>query len=1100
MLWTMVRGGQGCPQCSAPQRDGAAFCDACGRPLAAPGTVAGRTEGEAKQVTVMFVDIVGSMALSESLGADRWRTLLDRFFALCADAVHGVDGTVDKFTGDGIMAIFGAPVGYEDHAQRACLAALALHEGLAPLRSELAAGELELRTRVGLHSGEVVVGTLGHPERMAYTAIGHTVGVAARMERLAPPGSTAVSAATAALVRGEFELAVLDQSRTVKGVSGAQAVFELRGRGAARSRLDAHAGRGELSRYVGRHAERATLDEALERTLRGEGRIAVIVGDAGAGKSRLVLELARRCAAEGVSLVQARAASHGRQTPLAPVLDLLRATFAIRQEDAPIAARERIADALALLGPAFEADLPLMWDFLGVSDLERPAAAMDPEARQRRLLVLVADVVRARCRSEPLVLVLEDLHWLDDASRLFVAELVATTTESQLLLVLTHRPDEDVMLEGGTTCHRIVLAPLERGAVKELLGELLGDDPSVTALTRGIAARAGGNPFFCEELVQALLDAGRLKGPRGHRRLADAKAPISLPATVQATLAARIDALAAPDKEVLLVAAVVGGPTDWRLLDRVSGVQGPELLDALRRLVSANLLVEHVGDERLEYVFHHGLIQEVAYRTQLESRRTRTHSRVADELVALHLDHLDERAALIAHHAERAERPAGAAMWHARAATWAGMTTPREAMRHWQAAQQLADGLPDGPERTGLALGARLGILSQAWRLSISHDVAAGAHAEAVALLGLGQEEGPLRVLLDFALCANLGFGGRIGPGLEVARNNSRRAAAIDDPGLIVLTAGAHWYGALSAGAIREGFEVTSRAIDRAGGDENVGAEHSVAVDHPYGLVLTGRGYCAGFMGRTTEGMADIRRAVALAREHGGGEVEPCALSTLAFLQAMTDDGAGALASAEEAMRTAELRGSVMAINSSWLALVWAGLATGDHELAESSARQMLEIARTRGVGLELVTFAHGALSEVALARGLAAVAVKAAQRSVATAVQPSPMWGELLGRLRLAHALLALHGERAAPAAQAEIDRAWLLAARYEVAVCDPRLHSARAALARARSESALAEEHEQAAGASLVALTPKTSRGGRFARSPAQLDTAEQPSPTIS
>ena len=351
----------------------------------APATekVSDSVVGERKQVTVMFVDIVGSMDLAERLDPERWRGLLDRFFVIASEAVQGLGGTIDKFTGDGVMAIFGAPVSQEDHARRGCLAALGLHASLAPLASELAGEGVELAIRVGLNSGEVIVGEIGEQGQMEYAAIGHTVGLSQRMESLAPAGSTTLSAGTAGLVSGEFELGELGEFE-VKGSSLSQRVFELLGKSSSRDRVEAAGARGGLSRFVGREREQAALQAALERGLAGDGQVVGLVGEPGVGKSRLAHEFVEHCLAEGMAVQRARAVAHGREIPLLPVLELMRATLGVDETDEPEIARARITASLAALDASFDEDLPLLFDFLGVPDSEQPPPKVDPEARQRR--------------------------------------------------------------------------------------------------------------------------------------------------------------------------------------------------------------------------------------------------------------------------------------------------------------------------------------------------------------------------------------------------------------------------------------------------------------------------------------------------------------------------------------------------------------------------------------------------------------------------------------------------------------------------------------------------------------------------------------------
>jgi class 3 adenylate cyclase len=418
-----------CAGCGHRAAAHARFCERCGapltpsaRPLRAPSALEARIleqrtaiEGERKQVTVMYTDIVRSMELTRLLDAERWGFVLDRFLAIAANAVHAFEGTVNQFTGDGLMAVFGAPLAHEDHARRACLTVLELHREVAALAAEIARRDgVQFAIRCGLNSGEVIVGAIGDDVHMDFVPIGHTTALGKRIESLAPVGSTAISTSTAALVEGEFVLRELGEFE-VKGATR-QRVLELVGPGTARTRLTALAATRGLSPFVGRDAEGAALRSALEQALNGQGRAIGIVGDPGVGKSRLVHEFVAACGARGLPVASTRCVAHRRDVALLPMLALYRDLFGIAERDPAQLARERIETAMVSLDPAIAADLPLLLEFLGVADAERPLAPLDPEVHQRRLLALMRRVVKARSRHEATVLVVEDLHWIDDAT------------------------------------------------------------------------------------------------------------------------------------------------------------------------------------------------------------------------------------------------------------------------------------------------------------------------------------------------------------------------------------------------------------------------------------------------------------------------------------------------------------------------------------------------------------------------------------------------------------------------------------------------------------------------------------------------------------
>jgi class 3 adenylate cyclase len=578
-----------CAACGHANPEGAAFCNACGQRLGggrsprayAPEHLvekirAGqrRLAGEHKQVTVLFADVTGSMALAESVAAEAWQRIMDRFFALLCGGVHRFEGTVNTFTGDGIMALFGAPIAHEDHARRACYAALYLRDELARYAAELRRERgLNFSVRMGLNSGEVVVGPIGDDLRLDYTAIGHTVGLAERIESLAEPGQVYLTEHTARLVDGFFALRDLGAFE-LRGVSEPARVFRLEGTGPLRTRLDVAGARG-FSRFVGRRDELAVLAAALDAALAGEGAVVGISGEAGVGKSRLCHELVERCRARGIAVFEGHGVSYAKRIALLPILELIRGVFGITEHDSDQATREKIAGRLLLLDDVFRDDLPLVFDFLGVRDRERPPPRMDPEARQRQLLAIGRRMIQARARREPAVHLYEDLHWFDAVSEAFLENNVEAVSGTRTLVLATFRPGYQPRWIGTHDVRQIALAPLGEQAADELLRDLLGTDPSLDGLADRIRERTGGNPFFIEEVVRALGEEGALVGERGLYRPGRQIDEIKIPATVRAVLEARIDRLADTEKAVLQTASVIGPEFSDTVLRRlVDGEDG----------------------------------------------------------------------------------------------------------------------------------------------------------------------------------------------------------------------------------------------------------------------------------------------------------------------------------------------------------------------------------------------------------------------------------------------------------------------------------------------------------------------------------------------
>ena len=740
-------------------------------------------EGERKQVTVLFADVKGSMELAEHMDPEEWSQIMQRFFRILSEGVERFEGFVDKFTGDGIMALFGAPITHEDHAQRACYAALYLQDALRSYTEELKRTRgLSFAVRMGLNSAEVVVGTIGRigdDVRMEYTAQGHTAGLASRMEQLADPGKAYLTDHTARLVAGYFRLRDLGEF-TVKGVAAPLRVHELEGTGELRTRLDRSRSRG-LSKFVGRATEMHTLESALQQALTGHGQVVGVVADAGTGKSRLCFELAEACRAQGIQVRTTTGVAHGKAVPLLPVLEFYRGVFGITERDDARAARQKIAGSVVQGDESLVASLPLLFDLLGVPDPDKPVLLEPGPERQRALLGALKRLTLARSRREPAVILFEDLHWIDEATGVFLENLVDAADASRTLLVVNFRPEYRADWMRRSYYQQLALAPLDAGAFAEMLGETLGPDMSVRDLAGRIHARSGGNPFFAEEIVQSLIESGALVGTTGAYRLMGDRATLEIPATVQLVLAARIDRLGEREKTVLQTASVIGREFSASLVRRVANLEGDALHADLRTLVQAEFLHETALYPEAEYAFKHPLTQEVALGSQLRERRARVHGAVAKALVEIHAGTLDEHAALLAHHCEAAGDLAEAARWHERAANWLEGRDPKAGQHHWEQLLELIGAEPASPEQAHAALRgcARLIELGVGLGLDFARGEALYRRGRALAArLDEPDLEGAL--IACFARLAL--FSGELSLGVETGEEALRIAPRVTDP------------------------------------------------------------------------------------------------------------------------------------------------------------------------------------------------------------------------------------------------------------------------------------------------------------------------------
>ena len=871
-----------CPSCGHDNPDDSRFCNSCGQPLTAeaqpgpevPSYLAEKIrsgkaalEGERKQVTVLFADVMSSMELAEQTDPETWRKIMERFFAILSEGVHRFEGTVDKFTGDGIMALFGAPIAHEDHARRACIAALHLVDRLADYSAELRRSHaLSFSVRIGLNSGEVVVGGIGDDLEMSYTAVGHTVGLAQRMEQLAEPGKAFVTEYTAALAEGYVDMRDLGEF-DVKGASEPLRVLELVGVGAGKGRLDVSRARG-FSRFVGRERELATLEEALEAAGKGEGRVVGIVGEPGVGKSRLCHEFTQRCRAKGIPVYEAQAQAHGKAVPLLPVLQLIRAYFGINAEDDDRRAREKVAGRLLLLDPGFADDLPLLFDFLAIPDPERPAPQMNAEARQRQLLEITSRLLHVGGEREQGVNLVEDLHWIDPGSAVYLDHLIREIPGSRTLSVLNYRPEFEADWMDEPHFVSVPLVPLSDNAIEELLDDLLGPDPELAGVRKLVRERTSGNPFFIEEIVQSLVEAGTLAGERGAYRLAAPVQEATVPASVQAVLAARIDRLAERDKSLLQSAAVIGKEFARPVLHSICGLEEAGLDEAVASLVDGEFVYPQQLYPEPVYAFKHPLTQEVAYNSLLSDRRAGVHASVATALAELYPERADEHAALIAQHWEQAGDDQQASRWHARAAAWTGTNDPAASLAHWKRVRELADGLPESDETAALGIASRIWMLQFGWRLGMGSEEAQRVFAEADKL---AQRRNDIRsraslLTVQATVRATIGditieeYASAALEGLSLAEESGDRALYV---GISI----APCFSLMNAGRFAEGMEICEKSIAFGAEDPTIGT--GISVKCPYAWCVLWKGVLMTYTGDLVEAEGWIDRGMEIARAQG---------------------------------------------------------------------------------------------------------------------------------------------------------------------------------------------------------------------------------------
>jgi class 3 adenylate cyclase/tetratricopeptide (TPR) repeat protein len=716
---------RGCIKCGAQLSPTAKFCSECGHPAGQalrrtsqrfgapeayiPKHLAERIldskaalEGERKQVTVLFADLKGSMELLADRDPEEARKLLDPVLERMMEAVHRYEGTVNQVMGDGIMALFGAPLAHEDHAMRACYAALRMQETVKRYAEEIHRTEgFPIQIRVGLNSGEVVVRAIGNDLHMDYTAVGHTTHLAARMEQMAMPGSILVPAEMLRLAEDCVQVRALGP-RAVKGLEAPVEVYEIVGAATVCSRLKAAAARG-LTRFVGRDSEMDQLRQALVQAGAGHGQVVGVIGEAGVGKSRLYWEFTHSHRTQGWLLVESGSVSYGKASAYLPVADLLRAYFQIEARDEARKIREKVTGKLLSLDRALEHALPALLGLLDLPVEDSEWQRLEPSQRRQRTLDGVKRLLLRESQVQPLIIMFEDLHWIDTETQALLDSLVESLPTARLLLLVNYRPEYQHGWSAKSYYRQLRLDPLPPETADELLKALLGDDPTVEPLKRLLIERTEGNPFFLEESVRTLVETKLLAGERGAYRLAKTAHDLQVPTTAKSILAARIDRLAPEDKRLLQVAAVIGKDVPFTLLQAIAEEPEETLRRRLGTLQTAEFLYESRLFPDLEYTFRHSLTQEVAYASLVGPRRQALHGAAGRALEALYADRLDQAYDRLAYHYSKTDNAPKAVEYLTRfAEKTAAIDVHTEAVTALEEARAHAERLP--PEDQDLRL------------------------------------------------------------------------------------------------------------------------------------------------------------------------------------------------------------------------------------------------------------------------------------------------------------------------------------------------------------------------------------------------------------
>ena len=1049
-----------CPGCGTENRPGAKFCDDCGtaltaaaaadrgQPSARGGLAApeaesrraapiaytprhlaerilaeqqalearGAPDGERKTITALFADIKGSMDLLEDLDPEDARQLIDPALTLMMEAVHRYEGYVAQSLGDGIFALFGAPIAHEDHAQRALYAALRMQEEMRRYADQVRLERgVPLQVRVGLNTGDVVVRSIRTDDlHTDYVPIGHATSLAARLQSLANPGSIVVSESTFRLTDGFFAFNTLGATQ-IKGVSAPVPVYEVVGVGPLRTRLQVAARRG-LVRFVGRQRELELMQQAWEQAQRGQGQIVAAVGEPGVGKSRLCYEFKLRCQRDGLVL-ETFSVSHGKAYPYLPLIELLNTYFQLTPQDDDRRRREQVTGKVLTLDRHLEDMLPYVSALLGVAEAAAELAQIDPQLRRRRTFEAITRLLLRESLNQPVLLLVEDLHWLDSETHAWLTLFSDRVASARLLLLVNYRPEFQHTWGSKTYYSQLRLDPLGPEEAHALLTALLGDSVSLQPLKLFILTKTAGNPFFIEEMVQTLVDQGVLRhDPAGGMQLVSpvtsgALAALQLPPTVQGVLAARIDRLPAEEKALLQTLAVLGKEFAWSLLTQVTDQRDEELQRLLAHLQTEEFIYEQPAFPELEYTFKHALTQEVAYNAVLLERRRVLHERAAQAIEGLFAERLPEHYNALAHHYSRSGNTAKAVDYLHRAGHQAvERSAYTEAISHLTTALDLLTALPETRERSQqeLAVQMTLGMALRATKGQAAPEVER-LYTRARALCErVGEPPQLFRVLWGLWSVSNQR--GEDQTTLALGEQLLSLAQSLQDPDLLLEAHHALWTTLFFAGELataRPHLEEGMRLYD----PQRHRAHAALYTGHDPGVCCRNiAAWSLWLLGYPDKAVASSQAALALAQRLAHPYSLTLALYWAAVLHHFRREAPQTQAHAEAAMTLATDQGFPQQIARAMLLRGWALAACGHGEEGITQIQQGLSAYQATGAMRDrpyyLALLAEASAKVRQTAEGLEALA-----EALATLTKSGVLWWEaelyrLRGELLLQHSV----------------------------------------------------------------------------------------------
>jgi class 3 adenylate cyclase len=1023
-----------CPQCNFRNAPGIKFCGECGRDLreaAAPPvdytqphsytprflaekilTTGKSLEGERKLVTVLFADVAGYTSMSEKLDAEEVRQIMEGCFQILMDEIHRYEGTIDKFTGDGVMALFGAPVAHEDHAQRACYAALAIQKALETYGQKVEKDcKIPFRMRIGLNSGPVIVGSVGKDLKMDYTAVGDTVNLASRMQTLAEPGGILAAPDTHKMARDFFQFRPAGKLK-VKGKEESIERHQLIKASGVETRIEASVLKG-LTRFVGRKKEIASLKDAFDKAQSGTGQVVCIVGEAGVGKSRLLLELRRSLSHKEHIYLEGHCLHYGSAMPYIPLLDVLRSYFGIKEGDREFLIKKKMEDKVASLDGNLKTILPPLHDLLSLKVEDEAYLKLDPQRKRERTFEAVRDLLIRESQNQPLVLAIEDLHWIDRTSEEFLKYLIDHLPNSRILLLPLYRP-EYCHQWASRSCYsqvRVDELPLKSSA--ELVTCILEDADVAPELRDLVLKRAAGNPLFMEEFTHTLLEDGSIQKKDHQYFLATRPGDIHVPDTIQGIIAARMDRLDDNLKRIMQVAAVIGRDFAYRILQTITGMQ-EELKSHLLNLQGLEFIYEKSLFPELEYVFKHALTQEVAYNSLLQKRRKEIHTSIARAIEDLYPDRLEEFCEALAHHYSMSENWEKAFQYLKLSGQKAARNYSQwEAFNAYKGSLNALEKLP--PTEENKRAGIEVRLLMDVPMLTLGYPP--GSIEIIQEGERLSRELGDAKSLANFQTILSCCYStkGRSLEGLRIAEALFKRAEETQDFDLMVASGWEVCVNASNLGQYGRVVEVAARCIALLE-EQQREADYFGRGFNTYSFLVAAQGMTMAIMGRFKQGEDLCDKAVRFARTTDNRYSLATVETDYGVVLALQGDGKRAQEHLHEAMHHCEATqyafGTAVVCAGLGLAHIW----LGEMDEARLNLERAIKIC-TEGNISTLLSTDYMCLGMTHFFSGDLSAGQRCAENALKLAQQHSERASEGLSRLLLGAVLGAADPSQSATA-----------------------------------------------------------------------------------